>query len=58
MPELPEVETVKRILTPLLVNKTIANVEVLYPKMILSPVEEFKKSLQNQTFLSMHTDFF
>ena len=53
MPELPEVETVKRILTPLLVNKTIANVEVLYPKMILSPVEEFKKSLQNQTFLSI-----
>ncbi|MCH5180671.1 MAG: DNA-formamidopyrimidine glycosylase [Erysipelotrichales bacterium] len=53
MPELPEVETVKRILTPLLVNKTIKQVEILYPKMILSPIDEFSKNLEGKTFLEI-----
>lgn len=53
MPELPEVETVKRILTPILVNKTIKNVEILYPKMILSPLDEFAKVLKDKTFLDI-----
>lgn len=35
MPELPEVETVKNTLKPLMINKTITMVEILYPKMIL-----------------------
>ncbi len=53
MPELPEVETVKRILTPLLVGKTIQKVEILYPKMILSPLNEFKNKLEGKTFLDI-----
>ena len=36
MPELPEVETVKSILKPLLVGHKIESVDILYPKMIIS----------------------
>ena len=32
MPELPEVETVKNILKPLLVGHTVESVDILYPK--------------------------
>ena len=53
MPELPEVETVKRILTPILVNKTIEHVEILYPKMILSPLEDFSKNLEGKKFVEI-----
>ena len=48
MPELPEVETVRRGLTSLVVGSKIKQVEVLYPKMIIGDSEEFKRSLTNQ----------
>ena len=39
MPELPEVETVRRILEKRYVGKKIIDVDILYPKMIHSPIE-------------------
>lgn len=53
MPELPEVETVKRVLTPILVNNTITDVEILYPKMILSPLDDFKTNITNKRFVEI-----
>lgn len=52
MPELPEVETVKKSLEKLYLNRTINHVEVLLPRMILSNVDEFKNILQGSTFSS------
>lgn len=46
MPELPEVETVRKALKRKILNKKIINVEVFYPKVVEYPsVEEFKKVL-------------
>ena len=50
MPELPEVETVKSILKPLLVGHKIESVEILYPKMILKSNLDFL-SIVNKTFI-------
>lgn len=50
MPELPEVETVRRVLKKNLINQTIKNVESNYPKMILEPFEEFKNHLVGAKF--------
>ncbi|MFA9558710.1 DNA-formamidopyrimidine glycosylase [Evansella sp. AB-rgal1] len=52
MPELPEVETVKRTLQQLVKDKKIIEVYVTWPKMIKRPddVEEFKHKLIGQTF--------
>ncbi len=41
MPELPEVETVKNSLKKHLLNRTIKSIDILYPKMILTPLNEF-----------------
>ena len=49
MPELPEVETVKESLKRHLLNKKILSVDVLYERMILTPLEDFKSSLINAT---------
>ena len=49
MPELPEVETVKESLKRHLLNKKILSVDVLYERMILTPIEVFKSSLINAT---------
>ncbi|MDQ0224633.1 DNA-formamidopyrimidine glycosylase [Metabacillus niabensis] len=51
MPELPEVETVRRTLLQLVKDKTIKQVRVLYPKIIKKPfeIEQFKDALQGQT---------
>ena len=43
MPELPEVETVRRSLKEKLLGKKIVDVNVLYPKMILNDIDDFKK---------------
>ena len=48
MPELPEVETVKKGLKKILLGKKIVDVNVLYPKMVLNDLDEFK-SIINQT---------
>lgn len=51
MPELPEVETVRRALSDLVVNKTIREIEVINPRFLKNVDEnEFIKSLTNQTF--------
>lgn len=49
MPELPEVETVRRGLQKLVLGQKIARVEVLYPKMIVGDADDFKAKLTEQT---------
>ncbi|MBV6685385.1 DNA-formamidopyrimidine glycosylase [Bacillus sp. JRC01] len=55
MPELPEVETVRRTLEVLVVGKTIKEVAVSWPKMIKQPSEtaQFTDSLKGQEILAM-----
>lgn len=52
MPELPEVETVRRTLTELVLQKTISRVSVFWPKMIKQPDDAviFTDALKGQTF--------
>lgn len=45
MPELPEVETVRRGLTRLVQGATIAHVEVRYPKMVTPDADVFTAEL-------------
>ncbi|KZZ85941.1 DNA-formamidopyrimidine glycosylase [Bacillus sp. SJS] len=51
MPELPEVETVRRTLSELIIGKSIAEIEVRWPKMIKRPddVLQFQDALKGQT---------
>ncbi|WHX27718.1 DNA-formamidopyrimidine glycosylase [Virgibacillus halodenitrificans] len=51
MPELPEVETIRKTLKNLVLNKKIEKVKVYWPKIIKQPddVEEFKHILSGQT---------
>ncbi|WP_458412254.1 DNA-formamidopyrimidine glycosylase [Schinkia sp. CFF1] len=51
MPELPEVETVRRTLLKLVKGKTIADVEVRWPKLIKKPddVQQFQLLLKGQS---------
>src|SRR5690554_1111831 len=55
LPELPEVETVKRTLNELIINERIKDVIIYWPKMIKEPddVEQFKIKLLGQTFHSV-----
>lgn len=52
MPELPEVETVKRTLNELIIGKTIDNVDVRLPRIIQRPddVQQFSMMLAGKTF--------
>jgi formamidopyrimidine-DNA glycosylase len=48
MPELPEVETIKNRLMPLVVGKRIQSVEFLYPKTLLAPsLAEFNRRVED-----------
>lgn len=49
MPELPEVETVRRGLNQLIKGQKIVNIEVLYPKIIVNPLPKFKEALIGAT---------
>lgn len=49
MPELPEVETVRRGLERLVVGKTIASIDIRVPKMIKCNVDDFVETLGHQT---------
>ncbi len=51
MPELPEVETIKNTLKRFVINKTIADVSVLWPNIIKRPddAEQFKHIVTGQT---------
>ena len=53
MPELPEVETVKRTLEKNYLNRTIVYCEVLLPRMILSPLDEFITNTKNTKIISI-----
>lgn len=48
MPELPEVETVRRTLKNFVLNKRIISIDVIYPKIIEDDIEEFKNKVCNQ----------
>ena len=50
VPEIAEVETVRRILKKQILNKEIADVKVLYSTMVESDLNEFKKELVGKTF--------
>lgn len=54
MPELPEVETVRKTLIKKVLNKKIKKVEVFYENIIAEPsVEQFKKNVINQTIIDI-----
>lgn len=49
MPELPEVETVRRTLTPVVKNKVIADCKILYPRLLpKNTVEDFCAQIINR----------
>lgn len=50
MPEIAEVETVRNTLRKRILHKKIAKVNIIYPKMIDSNLEEFKKILAGKEF--------
>ncbi|BDR56394.1 DNA-formamidopyrimidine glycosylase [Xylocopilactobacillus apis] len=50
MPELPEVQTVVNNLTPLIIDHTIKNIDVYYPKMIQNDLDEFTNTLKGLKF--------
>jgi len=49
MPELPEVETIRRQLQKLIVGKKIKEVKVNLPKMVKLPLDEFRKAVIGAT---------
>ena len=53
MPELPEVETVRRTLEPLIKDKTIKNVTVWYPKIIMGDAEQVAKQLKGKKIITV-----
>ncbi|WP_026563350.1 DNA-formamidopyrimidine glycosylase [Bacillus sp. UNC41MFS5] len=55
MPELPEVETVRKTLKKLVVNKTIKDITVYWPKIIKNPleVEQFVDALIGETIMDV-----
>ena len=53
MPELPEVETVRRVLENKYLNKTITKISIIYPKMIKTDLNEFENKIVNQKLISV-----
>lgn len=53
MPELPEVETVKNTLIPLVTNKTITKVDIFYDRLIQSNIDDFRKNIINKKILGL-----
>lgn len=51
MPELPEVETIARGIEPLVINKTIKNITVYYPKIIVGPPDLFQRNTVHKKIL-------
>ena len=50
MPEIAEVETVRNTLKNMILNKTIKSVNVIYPKMLDSNVDELVSLLPGKSF--------
>ena len=53
MPELPEVETVVKTLRPLMVNKTIKEIDIFHDRMVKPNVAQFKKTLIGKSIESI-----
>ena len=53
MPELPEVETVRRVLKKQIVGKTIKKVDIFYKGIIETNLDDFKKNIINQKFIDI-----
>lgn len=55
MPELPEVETIRKTLKQLVVNKKIDYVTIIYPKIVKYPLEmeQFKDALKGETIVDV-----
>ena len=53
MPEMPEVETVRRTLLPLIKGKTIKEVTVWYPKIITGDAKEFARQLAGKKIVTI-----
>ncbi len=54
MPELPEVETVKRVLSKKIIGKKIVDVEVLFDKLLKNTTKEnFENTIKNQTIVDI-----
>lgn len=53
MPELPEVETVKNVLIPIVKGRTITKIDVLRMSTIHGDINEFVSTLTNKTFLDI-----
>ena len=53
MPELPEVETVKRVLEKELIGLSFKRVNVLYPRLIQTDIEEFESEVIDKEILSL-----
>lgn len=53
MPELPEVETVRRTLEPLIKGKTIKDVTVWYPKIIMGDAQEVAQQLTGKKVMAV-----
>lgn len=54
MPELPEVETVRRVLEPGLSGRRITSAEVFHPSVIAHPsAEDFPSLIMNRSFISL-----
>ena len=52
MPELPEVETVRRVLEKSIVGLTIASVEIRYPN-IIEEIDNFSKNVENKKIIGL-----
>ena len=54
MPELPEVETVRATLEPVLTGRTITHIDITLPRLIKNAtVEAFSKALSGCTFTAV-----
>ncbi|QNQ80121.1 DNA-formamidopyrimidine glycosylase [Lactobacillus sp. PV034] len=53
MPELPEVETVRRTLEPLIKGKTIKDVTVWYPKIIMGDAQKVAQQLKGKKIIAI-----
>ena len=53
MPELPEVETVRRVLKKSIIGKTIRKVDIRYKNIIETNLDDFKKNIINQKFIDI-----
>lgn len=53
MPELPEVETVKNVLKPIVINRRILSIDVLNARQVMPNPTTFKEGLEGETILDL-----